>query len=568
MRDTQKWLKARFKGPFTELGNVLAHGTQHDAISCIPCSANTIAHGVFGEPLWQPETRFVDRFRWFRRLVAKETQPKMQAETRTGTGITLPPVQAENQANVSGDGTAPAISSVVRPALANLLNPSEDMAFGDIMQFMHLEVEEEFLMEAEESGNLADEKAMSNEQMEDESGNAHTMDVDDSPQYEPSSSSARAPSPNTAANPPKHSQKDAWASLFAQKKSTTTTTSKRKRDNTGESKNAKKLRGRSPSPQRGGPTGLSKAAKSEAASRKAADEGVVDAGKREKWKQKILSIDAHAEFDEQNLRAVRCSNCRRSQLVKSANNVSRFESHWKACRGKKRGGGMKTLTHGFDGYFTKHDHTRTAASKAPPRPLPCPGLSSADDPRVKQYLRRSAAPGGGARSIHVISCDLFHKSYRKLSSHDKQSVLDTQFHEHTWRNDHEHMRTFSTTCNNITIESSRNGRRLPCRKCRALLEDKRFTRILNKDMPAQENYKFTNRMYRNQVLGEQYASVKGLKELIEEVCVSAQHKSDSNCANLGCRYLSICSFCTGRSSRKVSRPSSFPGTSSSYGSEG
>ncbi|KAF9032308.1 hypothetical protein BDZ89DRAFT_1234581 [Hymenopellis radicata] len=311
LRDTQKWLKARFKGPFTELGNAY-------------CGKGDAAKDA-GRDAEQLCLRY--------RQKTRRTSPVMNT------------------------------------------------AFGDVMQFMHLEVEEEFSMEAEESGNLADEtmrggggglwlyvqsphvvtskkyrrhsvpirvqrtsihvimffrlftmlppsKTMDDEarrsggdrvpcgvsqngsmheKMEDESGNTHTMDVDDSPPYERSSSSTRAPSPNTAANPPKHSQKDAWASLFAQKKSTATTTSKRKRDNTGESKNAKKPRGRSPSPQRGGPTGLSKAAKSEAASRKAADEGVVDAVKREKWKRKILSIDAHAEFDEQNLRAVRCS---------------------------------------------------------------------------------------------------------------------------------------------------------------------------------------------------------------------------------------------------------------------
>lgn len=68
-------------------------------------------------------------------------------------------------------------------------------------------------------------------------------------------------------------------------------------------------------------------------------------------------------------------------------------------------------------------------------------------------------------------------------------------------------------------DSKRNGRTLPCLECDDVLHDSRFHRILNKPTPADENYKYTNKAFRNRLLGEQYARVKGLKPIIEDVCL-------------------------------------------------
>lgn len=65
----QKWLWARFHGPFEELGDVLVHGFQKDGFSCLICTGNTIAHGVFGDMLWQPSKRGNARANWFSRLI-------------------------------------------------------------------------------------------------------------------------------------------------------------------------------------------------------------------------------------------------------------------------------------------------------------------------------------------------------------------------------------------------------------------------------------------------------------------------------------------------------------------
>lgn len=75
----QQWLRARFSGPFQDLGCSLAHPIQPDTFSCVICAGNTIAHGIFGDPLWNVQRRGLERASWF--IVLEE--PKTM-EVRTG----------------------------------------------------------------------------------------------------------------------------------------------------------------------------------------------------------------------------------------------------------------------------------------------------------------------------------------------------------------------------------------------------------------------------------------------------------------------------------------------------
>ena len=72
MKTIQKWLHT-FNGPFQELGDSLAHGVQKDGILCLICSANTISHGVFGDPLWMANHRGHVRAEWFLTLIQPVT---------------------------------------------------------------------------------------------------------------------------------------------------------------------------------------------------------------------------------------------------------------------------------------------------------------------------------------------------------------------------------------------------------------------------------------------------------------------------------------------------------------
>lgn len=131
--------------------------------------------------------------------------------------------------------------------------------------------------------------------------------------------------------------------------------------------------------------GQSRAARSEKASRRATDSGEVAEKKREGWKEKILAIDGQAEFSDQRLRAVRCSNWGRELLVSTAYNTSRFRTHYDDCRSSRRRRKNANTTArtttlkspAFKNYFApKLSH---AAPKEPSRPLPCPGLTSMEE---------------------------------------------------------------------------------------------------------------------------------------------------------------------------------------------
>lgn len=133
---------------------------------------------------------------------------------------------------------------------------------------------------------------------------------------------------------------------------------------------------------------------------------------------------------------------------------------------------------------------------------------------IPVYLQRSTVRGGGARSVTRIALEQFKKRYRKLLKRQKDTVDDIQVLEHQWRNDHPNLRVFSTKCKHwVTSKASQLPS--PCKQCKLLLSNNRFTVALQKPPPADENYMFTNKRFRDVVLGEHYARTKGLKALVE-----------------------------------------------------
>ncbi|KAF9039557.1 hypothetical protein BDP27DRAFT_1431579 [Rhodocollybia butyracea] len=61
----QRWIKLQFGESFQWVGKLVVHGIQQDAISCIPGTANTIAHGIWGDKLWSMGKRMLDCVQWF-----------------------------------------------------------------------------------------------------------------------------------------------------------------------------------------------------------------------------------------------------------------------------------------------------------------------------------------------------------------------------------------------------------------------------------------------------------------------------------------------------------------------
>ncbi|KAJ3965299.1 hypothetical protein EV361DRAFT_955152 [Lentinula raphanica] len=441
----QKWLQARHKGVFREMGNTLPHGMQNDGISCIPSSINTIAHGVFGDALWSQNTWRLDRIRWFTSLVPSSLLQSSDITTTKESPI-----------------------SVVRPDLENLLNHCEDDAPSELPVPL-----------------------------------PKTSPLLAVPVKQVESSMVKV---ETAAA--------AWKQLFASKQKRRSTD-----DLSSESKPPKKSKktGTSESPSdisSHGPIGLSRSARSEMASRVAADRGESDAVKREEWKVDICRVDPYASFDEENHRVVICSRCNKPHKVKSNYNVSRFREHYEACRKKN----SKTVLRLTSELLTVTPQPVPARSPTRPqgkdRPQPCPGLTDADNQRISTYLGRSAAPGGGSRPLSVISKELFGKSFRSLGPSEREIVLNVQYHERNWTNEHRKMCVYSTSCTQVS-SGTKDGRILPCARCLSLLKNNTFQKRITQQVPADENYKYTNHLFRNQILGQHYINTKGLKQLVE-----------------------------------------------------
>ncbi|TEB35305.1 hypothetical protein FA13DRAFT_1609239, partial [Coprinellus micaceus] len=118
----------------------------------------------------------------------------------------------------------------------------------------------------------------------------------------------------------------------------------------------------------------------------------------------------------------------------------------------------------------------------------CPGLTVADDPKIPSYLGHTAAIGGGARAVWKIAKEKFKRLCSGLKKKEKKVVLNTQYHERTWKNDHANLRVFSMVCEK-EVQVQDDKRPPPCAECKTVLKSKAFRNILRKKPPKDENYK-------------------------------------------------------------------------------
>ena len=279
----------------------------------------------------------------------------------------------------------------------------------------------------------------------------------------------------------------------------------------------------------GGPIGLSKLATAARNARAAEERGEfkVNAVKMGNWKKKILLLDHNAEFDETQIRIVRHSICGRNVKVKEPYDTTRFSYHIdKECanlKPKPSAGtptlfkmfGISTVKRGIVGI--NHNNLKTSTPPADVERKPCPGIMKTNNERIPVYLGRTGTLGGGGRSVTVIAMEKFKKAFKLLTSCQKREVLTAQVHEHQWRNDHENLRVFSTSCSHEVKSSDPVGLNNvpPCGPCSSLLSNNNFKSALSVPVPLNKHYIHINYWFRNRHLGHLYARTKGLKILIE-----------------------------------------------------
>lgn len=231
--------------------------------------------------------------------------------------------------------------------------------------------------------------------------------------------------------------------------------------------------------------------------------------KFENWRRKIRELDSDVKFDENNIRRIFHTRCARWLLVKEPGDTTWYKEHLKTCRvtpipveGTLMGMGWK-----LKGKGTK-DGTNDKST------MPCRGVTASDNPLVDQYLKRTGASGGGARSIHGISNERFNTEFKYLTGGQREEVYAAQRAERAWRNDHFNLQVHATNCEGFTSSYSLATSLCPC--CKSLLGLKAFGVAIHKKMPLDENAKYVNTRYMNTVLVGIYARTKGLKEIIEQ----------------------------------------------------
>ncbi|KAJ3817168.1 hypothetical protein F5880DRAFT_1618539 [Lentinula raphanica] len=438
----------------------------------------SIAHGIWGDELWSDEKKMLDRIRWFVKL--------------TENSNTEPPSSIDDMATTSIART--------RPDLNNLLLPQsnvEHLTRADLLDVTFM---------------VPDATASSNPEGESEIQNIE-QDV------------------SSVSKPPECKGLNAAWGMFM-KKTAEATTKRNRSPSPAPNPPRKKAKDTDSSESSSGPTGLSKAAIAEKRYAQALDEGKFDEKKMRAFREECLRIDERAEFSAVRLRAVRCSNCGREttcQAKQGAPNSRRFLKHYRNCtQGRIRipkasipASKTSTLTSGiFKGFkklsakishvlgvsSTSHlSQSPKSLATSPPSPalkqFPCPGITAEYQSKVNPYLHRSSALGGGSRSITKIAADLFKSPFRTLDEKQKDQVIDQQDSEHTCRNNHRRMNVRSVACLQVTVDT--------------VCSSKAFNNALNHKIPPSDHHKFTNERFQNRLLAHQWASAKGLQELIQ-----------------------------------------------------
>lgn len=518
--------------------DAMIHGKQNDTFNCGLTSANTIAHQIFGEPLWTPQTAVSHRVQWFLHL----SQPALKSLTSqavnsdsesTLSHTTHPQVLVQFQKVNDVSSPKGEIDILVSLALAqrdhnfsttdlaNFANSDDDLRAADsptresrsryhlsILELLnpatHLNDTEVVDSEVDytHTGQMGDDEDM---EIEDDNLNLNPDQTKDDP-------------PNsTHVNMSSDSDADGSEDESAGERPDSARPTKRFKGN-----------------------GKSKSATISMAKRTAFRKGkfIIEKPSLDVWKKAILADDIYATFDPTNLCRVRHSGCGKFFKVKEPLDLTRWRSHLKNCTEKpplkktKSAGTPSVFT--MPGWAPKSTPKRDLdVSRSPviPKPVnllpqsslpdtvitatrPCPGITELDCSDIARYLMRSSANGGGGQSIHKVTKKLFRKVFSSLQSTSKDEVLAAQLHTHIWRNDHQHLRIYSTACKKV-VASRTPQRPLPCDACVSVTRSKAFKNAIRKKTPQPKNQIYTNKKYQNPVVGEIYSRHIGLKEIVE-----------------------------------------------------
>jgi hypothetical protein len=278
----------------------------------------------------------------------------------------------------------------------------------------------------------------------------------------------------------------------------------------------------------GAPVGISAAARSDCQRNEAVASGsfTVDARALELFRSKVLKHDLHAQVDKHGLRVFH-SVCAQWLVMGAPNQMKNFTRHLPKCKGdprlvaqpitsffKKAGPGIRELTK-----LSTGEGGRKQVGKERPSVRPCRGVTSETHPHVASYLVRPNAGGGGGRSLSINANELFGCPYAELSEDEKESVKQLQKNQWTWRVEYTPApaRIHAIACVQVVIE---DGKRC-CTACLLVILSEAFRNVTRAGSLHEENWKYANHEYKNEIIGERYATMKGLSQLLKAVRIPA-----------------------------------------------
>lgn len=260
--------------------------------------------------------------------------------------------------------------------------------------------------------------------------------------------------------------------------------------------------------------GLSESARRGKAKREAAANGtlVVNQKRWQAFVDKILELDPGATVEITQPGTVVHSPCQVRISLKEPCNVSNFKKHIANCSVRVDPPSQSLLLWVQAG----QDLSSRQGLSLPEPTLFCPGLTEKQDSRIPRYIgRKQSYFGGGGRSELAVAKERFpNQVWSKLSDSQKKEVQIAQQLTWKWVIDVSNCLVRSTTCERIA--QGEMGR--PCRACREVLLSTSFKTALNVTPPPSENIKYIKKQFRLPgYLGDLFATVRGLKELVQTV---------------------------------------------------
>ncbi|KAH9010301.1 hypothetical protein EDB84DRAFT_1570618 [Lactarius hengduanensis] len=261
--------------------------------------------------------------------------------------------------------------------------------------------------------------------------------------------------------------------------------------------------------------------------------------KWETFKSKILDIDPRSEVDDDDpkrARKVLHIKCGKPITMAMVYDVSVYKSHVDKCTGESNtaSAGMRTLDRGLSFIcklltgptlqmfvFLQKAGSSVSVGSGPCDDTsslwPCPGLSGDIDPQIDNYLLRSTVPSAGGITIEKVADNMYKKAYKDLTEAEKQAVRIGQMHTHRWTLEHQRRRIFATGTKPCLREVLYNaGSPQPCDACRALLKDRAFRTAISRNVPDDENRKFTPHLYQAAEIAKISAKHSGLSAIFDK----------------------------------------------------